>query len=111
MDPNNEVHGKRLIQDTTTNPKSMGGLIPSHGQERNGGVGEGEEAAEGDSGIGSPSNLPPAAACSLSVSLFLISASIHHENKYPKVHIDGIMSKQREWRWNRWHPRFDALDR
>jgi hypothetical protein len=28
MDLNNEVHGNRLIQDTTTNPKSRGGLLP-----------------------------------------------------------------------------------
>jgi hypothetical protein len=47
---NNEVHGGRLIQDTTTNPKSRGELFPSHGGERCGRVGEGGEATGGKSG-------------------------------------------------------------
>jgi hypothetical protein len=50
----NQVHGERLIQYTTTNPKSRDVLIPYHDGERCGGVGEGGEAAGGDSGSGSP---------------------------------------------------------
>jgi hypothetical protein len=45
MNLNNEVHEERLIQDTTKNINSTGGLLPSHGGERCGGVGEGGEAA------------------------------------------------------------------
>jgi hypothetical protein len=81
MDLNNQVHGERLIQDTTTKNKYRGGPLPSHGGERCGGVGEGGEAARGDSGSGSPSNLPLAVACILYVSLFSISTSIHCEIK------------------------------
>jgi hypothetical protein len=52
---NNQVHEERLIQDTTTNPKSRGGLLPSHSGEHCGGVGEGSEAAAGGYfGSGSP---------------------------------------------------------
>jgi hypothetical protein len=47
MDLNNEVYGERLIQDSTTNPKSRGGLLPSHDGESCGGIGEGGEAARG----------------------------------------------------------------
>jgi hypothetical protein len=54
MDLNNEVHGERLIQGTTTNPKSRGVLLPSHGGERWRGVGEGGEVAGDDSSSGSP---------------------------------------------------------
>jgi hypothetical protein len=68
----------------------MGGLLTSHGGERCGGVGEGEETAGGDSGSGSPSNLSPTVACSLCISLFLISASVHCKNEYPKVYIEGL---------------------
>jgi hypothetical protein len=73
MDLNNGIHGERLIQDTTTNPKSMGGLLPSQG-EHFGGVGEGGEAARVDSDSGSPSNLLPPVTCSLSISVFSIFA-------------------------------------
>jgi hypothetical protein len=62
MDLNNKVHEERLMKYTTTNPKSRGGILPSHGGECCGGVGEGGEVAGGDSGSGSPSNLPPAVA-------------------------------------------------
>jgi hypothetical protein len=89
---------------------SLGLDYSSHGGEHCKGLGEGGEAAGGNSVSGSPSNLPPMAACSLFVSLFLISAFVHHGNKNPKVYIDGFRSKQREWRCNRWHPRFDAQD-
>jgi hypothetical protein len=58
MDLNNQVHGEKLIQDTTTNPKSRGGLLPSNGGERCRGVCEGGVAARGNFGSGSPSNLP-----------------------------------------------------
>jgi hypothetical protein len=81
MDLNNGIHGERLIQDTTTNPKSMGGLLPSQGGERFGGVGEGGEAARVDSGSGSPSNLLPSVTCSLSASMFSIFAFVCCEIK------------------------------
>jgi hypothetical protein len=54
MDLNNEVHGEKLIQDTTINPKCRGGLLPSLGGEGYGGVGEGGEVDKGDSGSGPP---------------------------------------------------------
>jgi hypothetical protein len=50
---NNQVHEERLIQDTTTNPNSRGGLLPSHGGGHYGGVGEGSEVAGGYFGSGS----------------------------------------------------------
>jgi hypothetical protein len=40
----NQVHGETLMQYTTTNPKSKGGLLPSHGGEHSRSVGEGGEA-------------------------------------------------------------------
>jgi hypothetical protein len=80
MDLNNEVNRERLIQNTITNPKSRGGLLPSHGGERCRGVGEGGEAVGGDSDSGSPCNLPT------TVSLFSIFASIRRENEYLKVY-------------------------
>jgi hypothetical protein len=91
MDLTNEVHGEILIQDNTTNPKYRGGLLPSDGGERYRCVGEGGEAVGGDSGRSSPSNLPLVVAWSFSVSLFSISASVHHE--CPKVYIQGFRSK------------------
>jgi hypothetical protein len=51
---NNQVHGEILIPGTTTNPKSRGGLLPSHGGERCRDVGEGGDAAKGNFGSGSP---------------------------------------------------------
>jgi hypothetical protein len=57
MDLNNQVHRERLIQDTTTNPKYSGGLIPSHGGEWCARAGEGVEAARGDFNSDSLSNL------------------------------------------------------
>jgi hypothetical protein len=54
MELNSQVLGEILIQDTTTNPKSQGGLLPSHGGGRCRGVDEGGEAAEGDFDSGSP---------------------------------------------------------
>jgi hypothetical protein len=39
MDPNNEVRGERLIEDTITNLNSRGGLLPSLGGDQRGGVG------------------------------------------------------------------------
>ena len=58
-----EVHRERerLDQATTTNQISGGELLPFHGGERHGCVGGRGEATGGDSGSGSPSNLPPAA--------------------------------------------------
>jgi hypothetical protein len=79
MDLNNQVHGERLIQNTTINPKSRGWLLPSHGGERCEDVGQGGESVGGNSGSSSPSNLPPAAACSLSVFVFLIYAFVYHK--------------------------------
>jgi hypothetical protein len=38
-------------------PMSRGGILPSHSGEKGGDVGEGEEAAGGDSSSGFPSNL------------------------------------------------------
>jgi hypothetical protein len=67
MDLNNELHGERLIQYTTTNPKSMGALLPSHGGEHCRGVGEGGETIGGDSGSGSPFNLPSVVAYNPSI--------------------------------------------
>jgi hypothetical protein len=67
MELYNQVHGERLIQDTTTNPKYSGGLLLSHGGEWCERVGEGGEAAEGDFNNDSLSNLAPVVACSLSV--------------------------------------------
>jgi hypothetical protein len=90
----NQIHGEILMQDTSTNPKFRGGLLPSPDGERCGGVGEGGETARGDSSSCSPSYLPLAAACSLSVSLFSISAFVHRENEYLKVYIEGFGSKQ-----------------
>jgi hypothetical protein len=59
----------------------MGGLLSSHGGELCGGVGEGGELVRGDYGSGSPFNLPPIVAYSLSISMFSISASVCHEIK------------------------------
>jgi hypothetical protein len=88
MDLNNEVHGDRLTQHTTTNPKTRVGLLPSHGGERCRGVGEGGEETRGDFVSDSPSNLPQVVACNLSISLFFfISISIHHEIKFHEVYI------------------------
>ena len=50
---------------------------PPHDDEQRGGVGEGGEAAGGDSDSGSPSNLPPAAACRLSVLVFFYLRLAH----------------------------------
>jgi hypothetical protein len=72
MDLNNEVHGDRLTQHTTTNPNTRVGLPPSHGGERCGSVGEGGHETRGDFISGSPSNLlPQMAACNLSIPIFL----------------------------------------
>jgi hypothetical protein len=79
--------------DTARNPKSRGGLLPSHGREQCGGFGEGGGAAGGDSESGSPSNLPQVAR-SLFVSLFSISVSVIHKKEYLKVYIDDLRSKQ-----------------
>jgi hypothetical protein len=46
MNLNNKVYGERSIQDITTNPKSRGVILPSHGGERCRGVGEGGEWLE-----------------------------------------------------------------
>jgi hypothetical protein len=54
MDLSNQVHGEILMQDTTTNPKFGGGLLPSHSGERCEGVGEGGEVTKGDFDSGPP---------------------------------------------------------
>jgi hypothetical protein len=46
---------------------------------------------------GSPSNLPPAAAFSLSISLFSIFASAHHKMKSQGLYIVVFMSNLRQW--------------
>jgi hypothetical protein len=73
------------------------GLLPSYGEEHCEGVGERGEAARGDSGNGSPSNLPPAAACSLYVAVFLVSASVHREIKSQGIYIGVFRSNPRRW--------------
>jgi hypothetical protein len=88
-----KVHGERLIQDTTTNPKSRSGLLPSHVRERCRGVGKGGEVAIGNSYSGSPSNLPSVVACNLSISLFWIAASVRHEIKSDGVYIAVFRSR------------------
>ena len=70
---------------------------PPHDDEQRAGVGEGGEAAGGDFGSGSPSNLPSATACRLSVLVFLISASHTFEIAAGTLFIDGFRSKQRWW--------------
>jgi hypothetical protein len=45
---------EKLIQDTTIKPKLGGRLLPSHGGEKRGGVGEGGEVSKGDSASGFP---------------------------------------------------------
>jgi hypothetical protein len=92
MDINNEVHGERMKADTTTKPKYRRGLLPSHGGDRCGGIGECGEAAGGDSSSTFPSNLPLEAARSLSISVFLIFVSVHREIKYQRVYIVGFRS-------------------
>ena len=87
-----EVHRQRWDQATTTNQSPGGGLLTSHGGERRGCIGGGGEATRGDSGSGSPSNLPSAVTDSLSVSWFSISAAVHSEIKYTEVYIGVFRS-------------------
>jgi hypothetical protein len=96
MDLNNKVHGERLIQDTTANPKSRGALLPSHGGELCGGVGEGGEVAGGNSATGPLSNLPLTMAYNLFVSLFSISASVCCKIKSQGVYISIFTSNLRQ---------------
>jgi hypothetical protein len=96
MNLNNQVHGEILIQDTSTNPKSRGVRLPSQVGERCRGVGGGGEAVGDDSGSGPPSNIPLVAAYSLYISLFSISASVHHEIK-SMGYIGVFRSKSRRW--------------
>jgi hypothetical protein len=63
-------------------PKFRGGLLPSHGGERRGGVGGKRESSGDDPDIGSPSNFPLAANSRVFVSWFLISASVRREIKF-----------------------------
>ena len=63
--------------------------------------------AGGDSGSGSPSNLPPAADRGLSVSVFSISASYTFEIAVETLFIDGFRSKRRRWHEKRGSRRSD----
>jgi hypothetical protein len=58
-------------------------LLPSHGEERRGGVCEEGEATRGDSVSGYPSSISPIGYWCLSISLFLIFASVCREIKLP----------------------------
>jgi hypothetical protein len=64
----------RLDQVTTTNPCTWGGLLPSHGGAQGGDIGEGGEAAGGNPGSGSPSNLRRFTLCFM-VSCFSAASS------------------------------------
>jgi hypothetical protein len=74
----NNVHTLRdLINLPPQTHSPGGGLLPSHGGEQGGDVGEGEEAARGDFDSGSPSNLYMFSLCFM-VSCFSAASLQEH---------------------------------
>jgi hypothetical protein len=94
------VYMERYWYKITTNPKSSGGLLPSHGGERYGGVGEGGEAARDNSGSGSPSNLPLTVAfipiCFSIFNLCSVHRKINHRG-YIKVFLGQTKAWHKVW--------------
>jgi hypothetical protein len=112
---NNQVHKEGLIQDTTTNPKSRGGLLPSHGGEQCRGVGKGSEAARVNFGSGSSSNLPLVPAASFFLCFRSLPPSVMKMNTrgiyrwfYVKMKRMAMESMTSETQGSRWYATLGA---